>query len=60
MELLLFLLFLITNACVGVHLSAGAAEARDLGSPRDGVAGSCELPGLDAGPSGSTAHALNL
>lgn len=60
MGLLLFLLFLIIYVCGGVHLSAGAAEARDLGSPRDGVAGGCELPGLHAGPSGGAAHALDL
>lgn len=38
--------------CVGVHLSAGTAEVRDIGSPRAGVTRNCELPGMDAESSG--------
>lgn len=35
--------------CGSVHLSAGAAAARNIGPPRAGVTGGCEVPGTAVG-----------
>lgn len=35
--------------CGSVHLSASAAAARNIGPPRAGVIGGCEVPGTDVG-----------
>lgn len=43
--------------CGSVHLSAGAVAARNIGPPRAGVTGGCEVPGMAVG---RLVHALKL
>lgn len=35
--------------CGSVHLSAGAVAPRNIGPPRAGVKGGCEVPGMAVG-----------